>query len=337
MNMHSRFGLLAAVALAAGFSTAAIAADPAPCGPLKQIAATIPLTARTSNLFTLPVSLNGTSFNMLLGTGGTSSIITTDVGKSLGLRVVRPLGIAQTRVLDVVIGGAIRGQNVPFMVADYMINAADGTPAIPDLGGVLAPDQLDQFDMDADFGAHTLKLMSPDHCKGRVIYWQGPTGIVPIHMHNGLVYIDVTLDGHVFHARVDTAASLSVLYRNQAASYFDLTEKSPDVTVDGEIRTTSTDGAIHRHQVGKMYSHTFKTMDFEGVAVGNPHMEIEDSPLPDSYEEMILGMDVLSKLHLYFAFKEGALYVSPGTTPPDAARLDAAGAARTGDTQPPSP
>jgi predicted aspartyl protease len=309
-------------------ATAALAADPAPCGPLKQIAATIPLTARTANLFTLQVTLNGTTFNMVMGTGQPFSMIDTDVGKSLNLRVARALGLPQARVQDVVIGGAIRGQNVPFVVGPYSMKAPDGTSSIPDLAGLLAPDQLGQFDMDVDFGARTLKLMSPDHCKGRVVYWQGPTGIVPIRVRNGLVYVDVTLDGHLFHARVDTGAAMSVLYKYQAALYFDLTEKSPDMTVNGEMRT-STNGVTG--PVSKTYGHTFKTMDFEGVAVGNPNIQIIDIPPPGSYEDMILGMDVLSKLHLYFAFKEGTLYVSPGSPPPDTGPAKPADASKPND------
>ena len=78
----------------------------------------------------------------------------------------------------------------------------------------------------------------------------------------------------------------------------------------------------------RVYTHTFGLIGFEGVAVNNlpvliqtnfmiraPHnnftlgsrAQSATPPIPD----LSIGMDVLSRLHIYIAFAEKKLYVSP--------------------------
>ena len=78
--------------------------------------------------------------------------------------------------------------------------------------------------------------------------------------------------------------------------------------------------------------HTFSSLDFEGVTVKSPYVVIIPDKIgskdanngestdnrarrmddPRDAPDMLIGMDVLKKLHLYIAFNEEKIYISPG-------------------------
>ena len=94
----------------------------------------------------------------------------------------------------------------------------------------------------------------------------------------------------------------------------------------------------------KTYSKTFDTLAFEGVTIVNPHPALianqagsneagtmpitqlpdrqpRSSAISDSITlpPVIIGMNVLTKhLHVYMAFREGKLYVTPAAAPENA-------------------
>src|SRR5207244_2627656 len=72
----------------------------------------------------------------------------------------------------------------------------------PRVAGVLAPDILLNYDVDIDFGADKLNLLSPKHCPGKVIYWPALTiAVVPMNVvTSGHIVIPVKLDGHATFA-----------------------------------------------------------------------------------------------------------------------------------------
>ncbi len=54
-------------------------------------------------------------------------------------------------------------------------------PDIEDFGGILGADMLRNVDLDLDFAAGKLNLVSQDHCSGNVVYWQAPAvAVVPM-------------------------------------------------------------------------------------------------------------------------------------------------------------
>jgi hypothetical protein len=89
------------------------------------------------------------------------------------------------------------------------------------------------------------------------------------------------------------------------------------------------DGHIGADEQALRYRYAFKTLTFEGVTVGNPNIEILPNVMNRNADQshkmntniernsddvalpvVIVGMDVLAKLHLYFAFKERKLYIT---------------------------
>ncbi len=72
--------------------------------------------------------------------------------------------------------------------------------------------------------------------------------------------------------------------------------------------------------------HRFRTLTFDGVEVINPLFVLKPSPsgahrvgMADS-PDITIGMNVLRKLHLYFAFGERLLYVSSAAGPEETER-----------------
>jgi Aspartyl protease len=165
----------------------------------------------------------------------------------------------------------------------------------------------------------------------------------------------VTLDGQQFTANIDTALEYSTLNSQAARSRFDVTENSPGSAPVGSLvdndpaRKAGTQGVSESVTVygSAAFAHTFHSLIFGGVTVNNPHFLVrpdrtgEHDPdngyltgtrvrrLDNDVEpDISIGMDMLSKLHLYFAFPERKLYVTPAA--PDVAADAAAASAPTG-------
>ena len=111
-----------------------------------------------------------------------------------------------------------------------------------------------------------------------------------------------------------------------AEAAFGITPDSPGFGAAGHGR---------RRPEHKVFGHVFSSLDFDGVAVNNPHVavipDLVGTKDPDNGvvtgsliqhvddglgSEVTVGMDVLRHLHLYIAFKERKLYISAAAAPP---------------------
>ncbi len=191
---------------------------------------------------------------------------------------------------------------------------------------MLSPDFLSLFDVEFDFAAKKMYLFSQDHCPGKVVHWTrdgyaelpfqytgGPIGITP-HIR-----LRMTLDGHEVSTNVDTGAAGSTISRRSASLIFGVDETSPGVV---KSQYWSDQFPVYRKQ--------FASLALGGLAVQNPQVDIlpdleekafrmahsersRDDPIYGSKlegEEFTLGMNVLSKLHVYIAYKEHKIYIT---------------------------
>jgi hypothetical protein len=102
-----------------------------------------------------------------------------------------------------------------------------------------------------------------------------------------------------------------------------------------------------------IYKHRFKSLDFDGIAVGNLEVTILPDLLKDKYQQgpalgtrlgdssqtsdytdMLIGMNVLRHLHIYIAYKEKKLYITPAGAPTVATQTAPAADAATTSTVP---
>jgi len=266
---------------------------------------------------------------LLVDTGGVFSDVTKRTARELNLKPTRS-NITMTDVrgqrsdqavrLPSIALGRLRQEGAYFQVAPGSDDPNDTSPQ--PFAGTLGPDLLQRFDADFDFASGKLNLISPGHCEGKVVYWTAPAiAIVPMHVAQfGHIIFPMTLDGKRVTVLLDTGASNTTMNLDVARRVFKVDVTSPDVEKVGEITGGYT---------ANVYRRRFKTLEVDGVVVTDPLITLlpnmmGSAPAPrtgsltrdnddvQGLPDVILGMSVLSKLHVYIAYKESKLYLSAG-------------------------
>jgi len=317
------FGLLS-TALIGG----AIPAMAAPaCGPLNLITSLDMITVSggrpgvAAKIMDKPVTL-------LIDTGGALSMISRSVVRELSLTV----GQAQAEIINIAGRRSHDQVRLPSITlgtlrqegAYFMVDPNDAPSDERSFQGVIAPDFLSNVDADFDFGAKKLNLVSPDHCAGKVVYWSAPASapalaVVAFHFdRSGHISFPLRLDDQRVNAILDTGAYNTALNLDIARRTFKINTNAPDVEKIGQVEG-SFKADIFRKQ--------FKTLAIEGVTVNNPTIDLlpdlisapSGTPRPtgslirdsdNNLPGIILGMNILSRLHVYVAYKEAKLYIT---------------------------
>jgi predicted aspartyl protease len=337
-NAHPVLSFLSAMAF---LLLARLTAQAEECSPNLRILNSVQMQATTDrSVMVVPVKIDNVDKKLLLDTGGLVSQISRATANGLDL----PQRYREQRLFDL----TGNSSNAQATVSQFTLGArsqSEVTMAVapnPNLGtalpydGLLATDLFPGDDIDMDFGARRLTTFSPDHCAGQVIYWPANhIAIVPITESHNLIIIPVTVDGHPLNAVMDTGSQYTVMNMEVANQLFGLSPSSPGMTP-----LTESNG----NRSITFYRHRFDKLTFEGVEVSNlqvyllpNHLAVHDRPrslfvlgpshIPlsrvfdstDSNEagpanvsvpDVIIGMDVLRHLHVYFAAKEKRLYIT---------------------------
>ncbi len=284
----------------------------------------------------VPAKISGTPKSMLVDTGGFFSEIAQSAVDELkldthhvGLQLIGVAGDTTNVVARApFVIGNLHADNMDFMVMGTVHDFAED---VTDAAGILAPNLLSSYDVDLDFAGHKFNLLSQNHCVGKVVYWAADTvAVVPFAINtDGHIVVPVSVDGQTFSAMLDTGATNTVFNLEIAKSAFSLVPGNSDTPVRARLITSS--GPTNT------YTHRFGALSLEGIAVANPSVELmpdlmrnkrldpKDSlehgtRLPDpsravGFGDIILGMDILRHLHLYIAYKEKKLYITPATAP----------------------
>jgi hypothetical protein len=272
----------------------------------------------------IPVTINTTQENFLFDTGSYLTQISRSVAETLKLQV-RPS-------IYHVIDAAGRISRDEATIHDFTLGHRHGADIVlpistfDDFDGILALDQLVKLDTDVDFGTDKLNFFWPDHCPGQVVYWTSPlsVAIIPMIMEGTHMTVTVNLDGHEEKAIIDSGAEYTTLSMDEEKRVFGLTLGGSDTPEAGNLNG---DTSL------KTYRHLFTNLNFGDVAVSKPEVAIipnamgrnadtaqyvGDRTKSDKTEfkipDMIIGMDILRKLHLYIAFGEKKLYISQVST-----------------------
>ena len=318
--------------LSAGLAFAcAPLAHAAECGPLKLVNS-VPLTIKGRRVL-LPVKINDVEQTFLLDTGGSATQISAPAAQALKLPVIE----SGAKMLDLYGHASTQAVRVESFTLGRLRDRATYMPIWPDpelgvkegFSGLLAADYMGRYDIEFDFAGGKMNYFMEDHCDGKVIYWPAAAvAIVPmVFRQDHHLRIPVVLNGHAFNAIIDTGAPVSTIMADEAKRVFGLAGPAP-----GDPTSTG-DGPV-------AFEHAFDTLSFDGVTIGNPRMivipnlvgkkdanngfvtgsrtkRVDD--LDATEPPILIGMNVLSKLHLYVAFGEGKIYVTPATPPPVAA------------------
>jgi Aspartyl protease len=303
------------------------------CGPLKIVASVDLEAAPNDAAVFVPVSLQQQTKYLLLDTGGTISELMPAAVSELGLASVKTPTLRfydvrgnyvdhHTIVPDFAIGG-LTGHNV-----DFVVGPNDLFRDSSNVAGILGPGILRYYDVALDIAGKKLTLLSQDHCDGKVVYWKANSVAVvlmQVAKASGHIVVPVTLDGQTLSANLDTGASRSTLNLSVAEGDFHLNEKQPDMIPVGRMRDKD-DSIVFRH--------AFKSLSFEGLTITNPSLDIipdlergqmerppatgtrmPDSSVEQKLPDLLIGMDILRHLHLYIAYKEQKLYITPASAP----------------------
>jgi hypothetical protein len=323
-------------------ATAAFAEDQ--CPPLKLVTR-LDMTMGQDGRPYIPVKINGTPETMLIDTGGVFTEIPESVRDALQLEKrnvpVEMVGVTGSTTHIAARGsfglGNLTVDKTDFMVMPDTKDAGDGA------SGIFAPNFLHAYDADFDFGGKTFSLISQDHCDGKVVYWPAQSvAVVPMRVDKvGHIHLTVTVEGKQMSAMLDTGASNTFADLSDVVTRFGLTAGAADTPYGGEL------GPTH----AAYYSHHFKSLSLEGIAISNANVKlipdlmrrsttersstleggsrIPDRDLELGLSEITLGMDILRHFHLYIAYKEQKLYITPATvpTPASSAAAEATGQA----------
>ena len=283
----------------------------------------------------VPAEINGTPEYMLVDTGGLMNELTPAAADSLkltrrqsDLSLIAVTGkTTQTSVNASFAMGKLRAGAMDFMVSPAEMDLEHD---LPGAGGIIAPNLLMSYDVDFDFANKKLNLLSQEHCDGRVVYWRADVvAAVPFRMRDFHILVPVQLDGHEYQATLDTGADATTFNLDRARNDFALKPGDAD---------TPKAGTLNADADADVYTHRFQSLALEGIAISNPLIHL----LPDlvakklmhpdntianetirvgpkkseiGLPDMILGMDILHRLHLYVAYKEKKLYITPATLP----------------------
>ncbi|HEX3982317.1 MAG TPA: pepsin/retropepsin-like aspartic protease family protein [Rhizomicrobium sp.] len=285
-----------------------------------------------------PVTMEGKPELLQVDTGANLSTITNDIAKDLSLDH-EPVNVALIDVNGQISSEAGRVKsftigNLHASKVDFIISKSNPWgEGNMEIAGLLGADILTNYDLEIDFGVDKLTLLSPDHCEGKVIYWPAAAvAAVPMTLtRNGDITFTVTLDGKPVTATLDTGAYTTTLGRGYAESTYGLTGTSPGVSVIA---------ALDKSHGSQVLSTHFKTLTFGddqtgSITVSNPQVDLIANFMGNSgaqqygttasrlksksqavtLPDMLLGMNVLRHLHIYIAYGEHKLYITPASAP----------------------
>ena len=285
-----------------GFCAAAPAAWAEPCA-LNEVAS-LDMSIDGDGHAAVPVSIAGSPFTLAVDTGSFSSMLSASAVNALGLHPdyfdnveVHMYGgarISQFVVVTDLVIGRLRASRVKLLVLPDS-EVSNG------MQGLLAADILRGYDDDFDFANAKLNLFEQSRCDGNLVYWtDDPAAEIPFKVDDvGHIEFTLSLDGKDIRATLDTGAADTVLDLETAERLFGLDEKDPNLVVH------------HPGTDDRYYTYPFKTLTFGGVAVANPRLvliprgsHVYDGP------EMLLGMGVLRRLHMYISYRQRKLVVT---------------------------
>lgn len=310
--------LLAASAGAAAQDAAPAASPPpatSPAASCQLLRATeLDLVTQSNGLISVPATIDDHTVLLEVDTGDIRSIVTSVVADSLNLERDR------SRQSFELLGGVQIGE-IAYAHSFKLGTMATGRFAFlvlpagaltPDTGGLLGPDILSNYDVDIDYAHAKLRLFSPDHCPGQVVYWTHDNyAQVPMHVDDSWhISVPVTLDGKPLTAVVDTGAERSSMSLAVAQEIFGIAADNPalakrtNISVNGTAPTT-------------IYNYPFASLTLEGVAVQHPDIDILPAEtFGKGNPQLLIGASVLRQLHVYIAYKEQMLYATAAEAKP---------------------
>lgn len=257
----------------------------------------------------------GAPFNMIDNKLVTELKLPTNHGTLSGVDAAGHVTTITATAHKVVLG-EYTATNVSFLIGGR--EAAEGAHGIEALFGT---NLLEANDLELDVAHGKVNMFSSDHCAGQGVYWAHEWVPIPIRIQGaGYIYLPVTLDGLETFALLDTGSGRSLVDKHVAEGKLNVPTDGGKDKPDGNLVAGS--GTTMPY-----YKHTFGTFDIGGIAFHNTELGVTHARWNENTNNMnahvslqdelpinapiILGLQHLSKLRMYFSFKEHMLYVTP--------------------------
>lgn len=322
-------GLLASVSLTA----TAVAED---CKPLQRYGK-IPFESENGLQIYLSSTLGGRQTRLQLDTGAYWSTVRRDLADDAGFRTRQATGLILTDLAGdemkrVAVVPEVKVGTLNYGSAEFFVSGPPQAP-ISENAGLLGQNLLNRVDLEIDNANKTVSLFSQDHCDGDGVHWADEAVILEFKSsESGLLRTaksrqgkdadkdkpsntyDVPIvwaqfEGHNVAVLFDTGATNTSMDIDLAKNVFGIDEHSPGVKPAGDSYVAN-GGTVQN------FSYTFKKLTVAGVTFENVPVLLSKF---DGDKDVLLGMHELRHLHLYFAFKEGRIYITSadaGTKPP---------------------
>jgi hypothetical protein len=325
-TLHKNIALTMLLVFVALSPAASLHATEAQDCSLKQYAS-IDLEESPNGHLLVPVTIEGTRALMLLNTDTLASTLSeAAVGRlaiqthSSSMTAKTPTGenyipkIATAKQFSI---GSAQFKNTHFLVplTSFMSIIAERDYSDTQVIGIIAMDVLASVDVELDIASRKMSLYSQDHCPNNVVYWSNVHDSVPIHLGpRGGFYFPMDLDGKKIEATLSTWQATTTLSTDVTKKLYNFDSHSPDV----ESETDTTGKTIARYRAMQLDAVGFKVVNAHITLIdprtGHCHLGTRfGAAAYDNCEAsppLRLGLNVLTKLHIYIAPKEKVLYLT---------------------------
>lgn len=312
--------LLAAALLAALTTTQASAEE---CKRLQRFG-TIPFEPDETAHAYLPATISGFKTKLMLDTGAYWSILHDDLVKQLGLKTkkayfVTMIDASGAPIDTLAVTPEFKLGQLNFGAAEFFVGGGiPGEPLEAD-GGVVGRNLFTQLDIEFNNAGKAISFFSQDHCPGEGVYWSDEAVVLEyqraqITRSRGASRIRGDIDknqidepivsaelmGKPVTVLFDTGATFTAMDLEHAEKVFGITPSTPGVVASEKVYVGS--GA----QV-QTYTYTFKELTISGIRFENVPVRLGQF---GNIAQIILGMHEMKHLRMFFAFKEGRIYIT---------------------------
>jgi predicted aspartyl protease len=277
--------------------------------------ASLDIDTQPDGTFTVPVSIDGHSMPMQIDTGSVNSSLSDETvrqfdfekrngGLPSGMFFNNIVMSQSTTVHAVGLGNLFSTREAKFaVVPEGMLPAS--------VYGILGPDLMVNYDVEFDFYHGKFNVFRPHRCDDAVtLSWTDDNyAEMPMQLDAvGHITVSATLDGKPVQVIVDTGASTTFMNLDVARKVFGWSADDPSVK---PLRVQR----INNGRPVQFYSYPFAVLDLNGLQVKNPKIDLAPSAnfsvRIQNGAQIILGLNVLRQLHMYVAYPQRALYLTP--------------------------
>jgi len=302
----------------------ALAAPRTPAGDCKlNRLASLDLQVTPTNVY-VPVVVDGTPALMGLNIQSTMSFMWRPSAARLHLEIepLRREGVhvGDSPISELAVANVLALGTLQLLKAQFLlVPQTAGSPAQSDRPevGALGLGTFSKVDFELDFKNNKLNLYSQDHCPGVVVYWAETSALAPFRRGElGEAYFPFEIEGKKISASLSTSAPISTITTDATKRLYGFDENSADI----ETRRGPSGNIISQYRA--------MAITTPGLNVSNTQIQLAKKPMKEcslqlrqridgvaqyyncmgSEGPLHIGLNVLEKLHLYFATKENVLY-----------------------------